>query len=148
MSDLDNYLVDAQLTAINTAALAGGQTDRFTAVMVDVSYRIRRKIQNNRANLISLTENAIPPELKWVACYLCIEAMQSAISIGLELTEDQRRAIARAYDELNRISKTSDYQLVSIPLDPLIPDDVQRPSPTQVVTHSCHLATRETLRGL
>ena len=135
LSDLNSYLVGAQVNALNTAALAAGQSDRFTGIMTDMVNRIRVKIEGCPRNHISATPLTIPPELKWVACYLIIEAMQTAVP-GLKLTDDQRNQIAKADDQLTRIADCK--EVVSIPNDPLTPADVQRGG--QTATRQSHPA--------
>jgi len=114
-TDLNDYLVGAQASAIRLAAVATGQTDRFLRVMPDVAARIRSEIQACPRNALSLTANSIPAELKTIACNLIIEAMQSGIP-GLELTEDQRNLIRDGRDYLKRISKCE--IAVTQPIDP------------------------------
>src|SRR5580704_16912281 len=145
LSDLNNYLVGAQVTALNTAALATGQSDRFTSIMTDMVNRIRVKIEGCPRNHISATPLTIPPELKWAACYLVIEAMQAAVP-GLKLTDDQRNQIAKASEQLTRVADCK--EVVSIPNDPLTPVDVQRGGETQLVTRSRRLGTRRQTRDL
>jgi hypothetical protein len=145
LSDLNNYLAGAQVTALNTAALASGQTDRFTNLMTDMVNRIRARIESCPRNHLSATPLTVPPELKWVACYLILEAMQTATP-GLKLTDDQRAQIASAAQQLDRVANGQD--VVSTPPDPLIPADVQRGGQSQVVTHSRRAATPEQTRVL
>src|SRR6185503_16886752 len=89
LTDLNNYLVGAQVSAVNTAALAtgAGQTDRFTEARLSVCNRIRNKIESCEGNRISATALAIPPSLKMCACLLIIQALQTSIP-SLKLTED------------------------------------------------------------
>jgi len=87
----------------------------------------------------------VPPELKWVACYLIIEAMQAAVP-GLKLTDDQRNQIAKASEQLTRIADCQ--EVVSIPPDPLTPVDVQRGGETQLLTSTRRDATRRQTRDL
>src|SRR4051812_31509551 len=104
VTDLNDYLVAAQVNALRTAALAGGQADPFTNVMHDMASRIRLKIESCRTNQVSATAYTVPPECKWIACYLIIEAMQTRLP-GLKLTEEQKGQVDRAYKELNLIAK-------------------------------------------
>jgi len=144
ITDLNDYLVGAQVTALNTTALASGQSDRFTRTMTDMVNRIRTKIEGCPRNHISATPLTVPPELKWVACYLIIEAMQAGVP-GLRLTEDQRAQIQRANDQLTRIADCK--EVVSLPPDPLNPVDVQRGGQSQLVTRSRRIASRDQTRG-
>jgi hypothetical protein len=145
LTDLNDYLVGAQVTALNSCALASGQTDRFTRVMTDMVNRIRTKIEGCPRNYLSATALTVPPELKWVACYLIIEAMQAGVP-GLKLTDDQRNQITKANDQLTRIADCK--EVVSTPDDPLIPPDVQRGGQTQLVTSTRRVATRNQTRDL
>ena len=145
LADLNNYLVGAQVTALNSSALAAGQSDRFTSIMTDMVNRIRVKVEGCPRNYISATPLTIPPELKWCACYLIIEAMQAAVP-GLKLTDDQRNQIAKANEQLTRIADCK--EVVSVPPDPLVPPDVQRGGQTQLLTRSRRFATRRDTRDL
>ncbi len=145
LSDLNDYLVGAQVTALNSSALAAGQSDRFTKIMTDMVNRIRTKVEGCPRNHISATPLTVPPELKWVACYLIIEAMQAAVP-GLKLTDDQRNQITKANEQLTRIADCK--EVVSLPTDPLTPVDVQRGGQTQLVTHSRRIAARNKIRDL
>lgn len=145
LTDLNDYLVGAQVAALNSSALASGQSARFTNIMTDMVNRIRVKIESCPRNYVSATPLTIPPEVKWIACYLIIEALQSAIP-GLQLTEDQRNQIAKANAQLDRIAECKDA--VSIPDDPLVPADVQRGGQAQLLTHSRPIASRRDTRFL
>ena len=129
LADLNDYLVGAQVAALNSTALAAGQSARFTNIMTDMVNRIRVKIEGCPRNHVSATPLTVPPELKWAACYLIIEALQAGIP-GLRLTDDQRNQIARANDQLTRVA--DGQEVVSIPSDPLTPVDVQRGGQTQL----------------
>lgn len=142
VEDLDDYLVGAQLTAINEAALATDQLDRFTKTMQDVAYRIRNKIKSCPQNIVSATPYAIPPELKWAACYLIIEAMQ--VGLPLPLTENQVTQIAKAVTALDRVADCKDA--VTNPTDPESLD-VQSGSLATVVISGGTRLTRDLMEG-
>lgn len=116
VTDLNDYLVGAQVTALRTAALASGQADPFENVMHDRTNYVRARI--SKRIRISETAYSVPPELKTCACLLIIEAMQGRLN--LKLTDDQRGAIARAYKDLD-IAATEDLPL-STPDDPVNPE--------------------------
>jgi hypothetical protein len=145
LTDLNDYLVAAQVSALNSSALATGQSDRFTQVMTDMVNRIRVKIEGCPRNHVSATPLTVPPELKWVACYLIIEAMQAAVP-GLRLTDDQRAQIAKANEQLTRVADCR--EVVSLPPDPLNPVDVQRGGETQLVSRTRRLSSRRETRNL
>lgn len=141
--DLNDYLVAAQVNALRTAALGSGQTDPFGRVMPDIVERLRFKIQSCPANQLSGTASTIPPELKWVACYLIIEALQVRIP-ALRLTEDQKAQVDRAVTQLDRIADCRDK--VSQPDDGVQPEVSS--SPIEIVSKSTRVTTRETLQGI
>jgi hypothetical protein len=145
LTDLNDYLVGAQVNALNAAALAAGQTERFARVMTDMVHRIRAKIEGCPRNNVSATPLTVPPELKWVACYLIIEAMQVGIP-GLKLTEDQRRQIDRANEQLTRLADCKD--VVSAPPDPLLPPEAQRGGQSKLLASNKRIASRDQTRGL
>jgi hypothetical protein len=138
---LADYLVGAQLDALSTAALGDGQADPFAAAMPDRCTYVRNRIAG-RCQL-SATAHAIPPELKTQACFLIIEAMQ--VRLMLELTDDQKTMIRRAYTDLD-LAGTDDLP-VSTPDDP-IDAAVQSATKVQQVGKPTRNATRSKLSGL
>lgn len=145
VTDLNDYLVGAQVSALRTAALAAGQADPFTNVMHDMASRIRLKIESCRTNLVSATAYTVPPECKWIACYLIIEAMQTRLP-GLKLSDEQKGQIDRAYKELNLIAKCD--SVVTMPTDPLEPTDAQQGGEIQIASSTTRQFTRGKLAGL
>lgn len=143
--DLNDYLVAAQVDAMQSAALAVGQTDPFGAVMPDVAARIRAEIQGCPRNRVSATANAIPPSLKSIACLLVIESMQARL-VGLTLTEEQKTLIKDGRDYLKRISKCE--VPIDEPADPLDPPGVQKGGYIEVVTSETRRTSRDKLSGL
>jgi hypothetical protein len=141
-ADLNDYLVAAQVSALRTAGKAATQTNR-DQVFTDVIQRIRRKIENHY--ILSATANTIPPELRTMACYIIIGALQPSIP-GLSLTDDQKRQIETAESDLNRIADGKDA--VSEPTDPLTPPETQKNAGVEIVKTPCPQVTREKLRGL
>ena len=145
VADLDDYLVAAQMAALRNAALGGAQTDPFSRVMPDIIGRMRMKIASCEHNQLSATPNSIPPELKWAACYLIIEAMQTRLP-GLKITEEQRTQIEDAKRQLDRIADCKDE--VTAPNDPLDPSGIQRGGNIELVTKTPRTATNDSLNGL
>jgi len=127
VTDLNDYLVAAQVNALRTAALASGQADPFTNVMRDVIAEVRFKIQSCPANKLSATAYTIPPELKKTACYLILESMQNRIP-ALKLTEDQKGQVDRAVAQLNRIADCRDK--ITQPTDPIGTDATASSTPS------------------
>lgn len=144
-ADLDDYCVGAQTSALRTAALSTGQADRFQKTMVDIANRIRAEVQANPANHISATDNAIPPELKEIACRLILEAMQSGIP-GLAMSDDQVRLCNDGREYLRRISERK--IAISMPDDPLPNRTVQSSGNSQLIHTGHQHFTHHTLKGL
>lgn len=145
VTDLNNYLVAAQVGAVNTAALGSGQTDRFTEVKTSVLNRIRNKIESCANNRLSLTPLTIPPSLKACACLLIIEGLQSSIP-SLKLSEDQVRQIEKYEADLTAIAKCE--LTVEEPTDPLDPGNAQTGGAVEVFTDNTRRFTRRTMDGL
>lgn len=136
---LTDYLVAAQVSALRTAALGAGQTDRFTAVMQDRCSYLRNRL--SKRVRISATPLSVPPELKSQACWLIIEALQVSLP-ALKLDDDQVRVVQRAYKDLD-IAGTDELP-VSTPDDPATPA-VQSGGAAQVASSSRRQATRASL---
>lgn len=145
LADLNNYLVGAQVNAVNTAALAAGQADRFTEVQLSVVNRIRNKIESCANNRLSATLLTVPPSLKQGACLLIIQALQTSIP-ALKLSEDQVRLIETFESDLTAIAKCD--LKVEEPTDPLDPPQVQSGGAIELASSTPRRATRDTLSGL
>jgi len=145
LEDLNNYLVGAQVAAINTAAMAAGQVDRFPRVMTDVTQRIRLKIESCVNNRISSTALTIPPSLRGGACLLIIQGMQASIP-ALKLTQDQKDQIETFQKDLDLIANCK--LSIEIPTDPLEPGDAQVGGAIQVISSGTRITTRDRLTGL
>lgn len=99
---LQAYLVGAQLDAVETAALATGQTSPFDEVAPSIVSKIRSFIAGCASNILDPDPTLIPASLKDTAAALIIEAMQPRLL--LELTDDQRRAADNARSYLRDIA--------------------------------------------
>ncbi len=143
IDDLNDYLVGAQVNALQSAALAEGQDEPFPRVMQDRCNYIRNRI--SKRIQVSQTAYAIPPELKTCACMLIIEAMSGRLAMAIELTEDQRTMIRRAYTDLD-IAGTEDFP-ISTPDDPIAPP-VQSGGGISVASAATRPATSNTMGGL
>jgi hypothetical protein len=124
LTDLPDFLVGAQINAVNSAALNAGQSARFTNVMTSVVNAMRRKIEQH--NVLSATALSLPPSLKEHACMFTIEALQGSIP-GLKLDTDQVRRLTRLHGELEKIEDGDSR--VETPADPLVPATVGSQSP-------------------
>jgi hypothetical protein len=144
-TDLNDYLVGAQATALKTAALAAGQENTWTTIMTDVVNRIRSEMRSSPRNVVSETPLTIPPDLKSTAMVLIVEALQRRIP-SLKLSESQKDAADQARDYLKRIARGE--VVITAPPDPLTPDDQQRGTPAVVVRADRKIATGRNLRGL
>lgn len=142
VTDLERYLVAPQLDAIRTAALATGQADPFTETMHDRANYVRNRIAGRVQ--ISATAYAVPPELVHQTALLIIEAMQGRIPM-LELSEDQKRMISRAYDDL-KLAGTADFP-ISAAAD-AAPAEVQPAGGISVVAKPTRAWSRDTMAGL
>lgn len=145
LADLNNYLVGAQVAAVNTAALASGQTDRFTEVKQSVINRIRNKIESCSTNRLSATPLTIPPSLKQCACLLIIQGLQSSIP-SLKLSEDQKTQIETFESDLTAIAACK--LTVEEATDPLEPQLAQSGGAIELAKSTTRKATRDTLSGL
>jgi hypothetical protein len=122
LADLKDFLVGAQVNAINSAALDAGQSARFTNVMTAVVNSLRVNIESCNQNQLSTTALTIPPSLKEHACLFIIESLQNSIP-GLKLTDDQRRRVGECREDIQAVRKCE--LKVETPADPLEPASVQ-----------------------
>lgn len=126
-----------------TTALSPEQTDRFSMIMPAIADRIRNKVK--RRYLVSRTANSIPPELKWVACYLILEALMGSILFAAD--DGFRTQCDRAVRELDRVE--NGQTVVSLPDDPETTPDVQTGNGgIEIVTANHRRFTREKMDGL
>ncbi|MCE0484231.1 MAG: hypothetical protein LV479_08345 [Methylacidiphilales bacterium] len=144
-SDLNDYLVGPQASAVRTAALAAGQGDTWANVSTSIITFIRSKIRASLRNQVSATPNTIPPDLKDTAMALIVERLQTRIP-QLKLSDDQVRNANNARKYLDQIANNE--AVITAPPDPLIPDDQQRGTPITVVRSNPRELSRRTLRGL
>ncbi len=141
---LKDYLVAAQMTALQTAALSGG-TDPFLTIMPDVAARIRAAVASCAKNTISETANSVPPELKWVACILIIELMQTRLP-SMTLSDSQKKTAEDAKKTLAEVAKCE--LAVSTPTDPGGETLYQTGPPLELVSYSTRVCSRANLAGL
>jgi len=136
-ADLSDYQVAALVDAARSAALGSGQTDPFLRVMPDVATRIRAEVRGCASNRVSLTENAIPADLKSVGIYLVLEAMLARLS--LQMSDELRTLVKDAKDYLKRVSRCE------VPIDQ--PDDPdETPSVQSAVAAPSYEARESTYR--
>ena len=153
VSDLNDYLAGPYATAVQNAALAAGQANPFADIMTNVVLKIRTAIRggsvkNVNAIQVSLTPNTIPPDMLDDAMALIVERMQGRLrNAGIKLGAE---AIEKAADVARRnIERVqAGIATVTMPTDPLVPDDQERGGATQIVRANRRLFNRRTLRGL
>lgn len=141
---LDDYMIAAQAGALRTAALGAGQTDPFGRVMPDIAAYLRQRIRSGGFS-VSATASALPPEMKWAACYLILEALQTRIP-GLSLTPDQKTKCEDAKRWIDRISSGTEEP--SKPDDPEGTPDVQTSTFTPRITAPVREFTRANQDGM
>jgi len=113
--DLNRYLAAAQVEALRTVSLAGGQPDPLPGILADVTQRVRAEIAANPRNRLSADETLLPPELKGAAVVLAAVALQGRIP-PVRLTRDQDRAGDNARRLLRRVADGD--IAISMPEDP------------------------------
>lgn len=145
-SDLDDYLVGAGMDALSSAALSPGQTDPFDRIMPDVAARIRAEVRGCKSNRVSTLPSSVPPDLKSHACALIVEQMQTRLSIGVPLNEDQKRAADKAEKYLARVSRCE--VPIAQPTDPESSNTVQSGATVQTVQDGNSGNSREDLSRL
>lgn len=146
LADLQTYLNNTQYQAISAGDLVTGQTavSLFAEYMGTVTTRITSKLQGNANSVGSATDNAIPPECMWIACWLILEMLNTRIP-SLNLTDDQKNIIKKAEKDLDNFA--SRKQLAALPTDPV--NRVQQQGPATVVRRgSPQTVNAWTMRGI
>ena len=143
--DLDDYLVAAQVTALQTAALKAAQADPFLTVMPDVIAKMRMQIASCERNQLSSVVNSVPPSLKSTACWLILAAMQPRLT-GLKFSDEQNAQIEEARKTMMKVA-ACDY-LVEEPTTPVDPG-VQGGGALEIVKETKpRVVTKANLAGL
>jgi hypothetical protein len=120
-NDLRAYQVAAIVTAAREEALGAGQADPFDEVMPDIIARIRAEVRGCTQNKVSNDPLTIPKDLKAIAIYLIIEAMQ--VRLNYALAEDLTNLVRDARKYLERVAKCEIP--IGAPSDPETTEDVQ-----------------------
>jgi len=105
-ANLYDAKVGALIDACDTAALGQGQSSRAADLIQSVVDDIRRKVASCRRNRLDQDITMIPKGLRDTAVDLIIARLKTAIEI--DLTEDERRNVARRAQDLNRIANGDD----------------------------------------
>jgi len=145
IDDVADYLVGAQVNALRTAALSAGQSDPVAEAIADISAEVRNYIRTCSTNILSITPNTIPPELRRHAVALIIEAAQPRLK--LKLSDDQKAAAENARKLLKMIA-ACDYAIAE-PTDPqTTPTDQGSSGRIQVATKRENPIRHDDLNGL
>lgn len=142
-TDLHDYLLAEQVTALRTEALAAGQADPFGAVAPDLIRKVRMYIASNPANTVDASELTLPPELKTDVCYLILGPLLGRL--GIALTKDQETAIERAHSTL--VGLRDGKLTVSKPTTPVLPD-VQATTGVEQASPGRRQVSRDDLNSL
>lgn len=100
---VENYVVAALVTAINSAALGDSQTDRFTLVQADVTAEIRMAVASNESNVLDSDTTKIPQSLRSAGAWLIAGYM--AQGLGIILTDQQANELATARERILAVSR-------------------------------------------
>lgn len=143
-TDVENYVVAALVTAINTAALGDTQTDRFTRVSSDVIQQVRMSVASESENILDSDSTKIPQSLRPDACWIIAGLM--AQGLGIQLTDQQANELANARERLNSVAKGD--LTIEVPDAEDDSPDSQAGSGVQMITGSTPIFTRSTMAGL
>lgn len=146
-ADVQRHVLNPQLAALRTAALAQGQVDPLAGAIADAVAEVRVAIETCTRNVASSDVTTVPPEwVKWV-CYLALAALQTRLVV-LKLASDQKDQITRAEERLDAVRNCK--MAVTKPSDPLSPVDVQRGGGAVVVAPDpcVRTTTNEQMTGL
>lgn len=139
-----DYLAAAGISSFTTGALGAGQTNPFPNVMAAVVKEIRGYIRSCERNVLSETENSVPPELERTAYLMIVEAMQGRLP-GVNLTKGQETALKNCREILSMVAKC-DF-IIANPTDPA-EDTAQRGAASTIVTSSERIVSRAKMNGL
>ena len=121
-----------------------GQAAPLALTIQDRSNYIRNRISGRV--LVSATPFAIPPELVTDAALLIFEALNVRLSLGIQLNDDQRSMIARAYKDLD-IAGTRDMP-IALPDDPVTPIVMQSGASISIVKKPPRVESRKDYAGI
>lgn len=102
-ANLENYVVAALLSAINSAALGDTQSDRFTTVHSDVIANVRMAVASEPSNALDEDTTKIPQSLRPAACWIIAGLMAQGLKI--ELSDQQANELAYARETLERVAR-------------------------------------------
>jgi hypothetical protein len=130
VAQLDTAKAAGMVDALQTAALADGQTDPLPEIIVDVITRIRMEVAGGGRTVLSQDDTLIPPSLKSLALRMVLRQAQSRLNAAgaLPLSDDERKEWDKDERLLERIAKGE--ITVENPVDPASEPTVQSAAPT------------------
>jgi len=143
-SNLQQYVVDAQLQALITSALGSGQLEPLQATIRDRSNYVRTRISGRV--LVSATPLAVPPELVTDAALIIVQSLVVRLSLGITLTDDQKDMIKLAYKDLD-IAGTQELP-IALPDDPVTPIVMQTGAGLTIVKKPHRVESRKDYSGI
>ncbi|MEZ0256862.1 MAG: hypothetical protein ACAI37_16370 [Chthoniobacter sp.] len=146
--DIDAAKAGAQVAALRTAALAGGQVDPITDAITRVTLQIRIAVRSCERNRLDSDETLIPGELKSLAQRMVYRELQQRLNVSrtaLALTEDDRMHWDKDITMLRDIARCD--LVVSAPDNPTS-DGVQAAGSIRVVSGARRQVSRDRMRGL
>lgn len=143
VDDLNDYVVGRGVAAMRTKALAAGQSDPFQNTMETICTRIRAEI--GKRYVLSATDFEVPQDLKWCACLLICEMMQSRLP-GLRLNAGAEEQLKDARDYLKRVNRGDVW--IAASSDPAPSPILQSEVAAQVVRRSCRRVTSGTMANI
>jgi hypothetical protein len=110
--------VAALIDACSGSALGSGQADRAAGLIQGCVDKVRRKVASCANNRVDQDQTRVPAGLRDDTVKLVIAALKGAVE--MELTEDERRELARIERDLNRVAAGED--VVDQPDTPVEPE--------------------------
>lgn len=142
-SDLDRFMVGAQVNALRGAALSAGQTDPSVETLRDKANYVRARI-GGRVRLSS-TPLAVPPELIEHVCMLALETLCGRLP-GLVLSSDQVNRIGRIYKDLE-LAGTESFP-ISVATDPVVMPADKTSGQMSIVSPGSSANSRNRMSGI
>ncbi|MGF1450263.1 MAG: hypothetical protein ACFB20_12720 [Opitutales bacterium] len=142
---LRDYLSGPQLEALQTAALASGQTDPLPRLIEATAAFVRASVAAFAGNQLSATPHSVPPELVETTAILALEAAWLRLP-DLELTRAQQRRAVEARRLLRDV--TRGQLAVTRPDDPLAANTFQNSGALQVERSRPRTLTGDSLQHL
>lgn len=148
LANLDTAKAAALVDALQTAALAAGQSDPLPEIIVNVTNRIRMEIAAGGRTILDEDTTRLPPSLKSLALRMVLREGQSRLNAAgaLPLSEDERlewRSDERLLERIARGEIT-----VEASDNPESTPAVQAATPGPRITEKDRVFTREDAEGI